>query len=74
MIDAQAVDRVRVLAIHKLQGVTILETSCEGYEAFRRLPPAVTWEGLELGKTGWNSDTGRACYKSDAALARPGIH
>ena len=47
----------------------VLETSCEDYDVFKSLPAVVTFKGVQCGKTGWSSDTHRACYKSGAMIA-----
>lgn len=47
----------------------ILETTCEDYDAFKALPQVVAFQGIKCGKTGWSSDTHRACYKSNSSIA-----
>jgi hypothetical protein len=46
-----------------------LETTCLDYDAFKALPKAVEYDGRQYSLTGWNSDTGRACYKTGLPLA-----
>lgn len=53
----------------RLEGELVLETSCEDYDTFRALPASVTYQVVVCGKTGWSSDTGRACYKEHARVA-----
>ena len=55
-----------------LSGEYIIETSCADYDEYAALPDAIEYDGLLLGKTGWNSDLCKACYKRSAArfLAR----
>lgn len=62
-------DAITLLVAAWVEGQLVLETGCEDYDAFKALPAAVTYQGVECGKTGWSSDTGRACYKSGAPVA-----
>jgi hypothetical protein len=39
------------------------------YDGYKSLPGAVTFMGVILGKTGWNSDNGRVCYQEGAPVA-----
>jgi hypothetical protein len=55
-------DAIAVVA-HRAHGETILETECLDYTAYTKLPQVVTYEHTMYVKTGWSSDTGRACYK-----------
>jgi hypothetical protein len=52
-----------------ITGHLVLETNCLDYDAYKALPQVVEYRGIECGKTGWNSDTGYACYQSSAYLA-----
>ena len=52
-----------------LDGELVLETTCRDYDHFVSLPDVVEYGGTLCGKTGWSSDTNRACYKSGAMLA-----
>jgi len=63
-------DIVTVSALHVIDGRTIVETLCVDYEHYRQLPDAIEFVNKILCKTGWNSDTGLACYKSGALYAR----
>lgn len=47
----------------------IIETTCVDYDAYKALPTAVRFEGRLYTKTGWNSDTGLACYKTGRPFA-----
>lgn len=67
---AQCVEAISVLEVQEFQGVRVLITSCTSYEEYKSLPKAVKFEGMVFGKTGWNSDTGRAYYRTDALIAR----
>jgi hypothetical protein len=62
-------DAITVEAAHIIDGETVLETTCRDFDHFCSLPAAVEFEGRVCGKTGWSSDTNRACYKSGARVA-----
>jgi hypothetical protein len=62
---------IRAIMVHHAgQGETIAEVDCEDYDHFTTLPDVVSYDGIILGKTGWNSDTGRAYYKSRAQVLK----
>lgn len=64
MMEAKrVVGTIIVLAHFDIDGEKILETNCEDYDRFCYIPDVVNFEGRIYCKTGWNSDTGRACYK-----------
>lgn len=62
-------DAIVVSASHIIEGETVLETSCSDFEQFCSLPAVVAFEGRVCGKSGWSSDTNRACYKSSMRVA-----
>jgi len=47
----------------------VIETPCSDYHYFASLPQVVNFEGRMCVKTGWSSDTNRACYKSGLPIA-----
>ena len=51
-------------------GVFVAETSCPSQEYFEELPEAIEFKEKKLGKSGWNSDIGRAYFRSDVKLAK----
>ena len=53
-----------VTAFQRIEGQMVVEVSCSNFEEFKALPEAVLFRGEKLGKTGWSSDRGYACYKS----------
>jgi hypothetical protein len=53
-----------ILAAHNIEGQTVLETECANYDCWLSLPSVVSYDGATCAKTGWSSDTNRACYKS----------
>lgn len=57
-------------AVVEAEGVTCVAVPCKDYEQYRTLPPAISHNGVICGKTGWNSDMGRAHYASDAKLMK----
>lgn len=61
---------LKLNALHVIEGEFIAETNCADYSAYRSLPVAIEVQGKVLGKTGWNSDTGIACYKEKVLLGR----
>ncbi len=63
------VNAIVITTVHKLDGTTVLETSCADFDAWQKLPQVVSYQGIICGKTGWSSDTGQACYKSTATIA-----
>lgn len=50
-------------------GITCLITTCGDYDYYASLPCVIEFEGRLFGKTGWNSDTNNACYKSHTSVA-----
>ena len=70
MNKAIPVDYIAVLASYVLDGQQIIEVTCADFDAYKALPDAVEWCGKILGKTGWNSDLGKACYKMGVSLAK----
>lgn len=48
----------------------VLETNCRDYDHYTTLPEVVNYQGVECGKTGWNSDRHYACYKASAHIAK----
>lgn len=52
----------------------VFETPCEDYERFAKLPGVCEFEGRLYAKTGWNSDTGLACYKTGRMIAKEKIN
>jgi hypothetical protein len=45
------------------------ETDCTDYDQYKVLPHAAELEGRVYVKTGWNSDRGRAYYKTGRQFA-----
>jgi hypothetical protein len=69
---AQTIPNAIVLdAIYVLDGEVILETTCRDFNHYITLPTAVMYDGRICGKTGWSSDTYKACYKTSAKVALP---
>lgn len=63
---------VRVIVAEQFDGGTCLTVDCSnGYDDFKSLPQAVTFNGKVFGKTGWNSDRGVAYYRDDEMVALP---
>ena len=49
---------------------SIATVDCLDYDAYRKLPEVIHYMGKTMGKTGWNSDSGYACYKTGVVLAK----
>lgn len=67
-------DAIMLIGAYIVEGETVLETTCRSFEHFCSLPDVVVFEGRVCGKTGWSSDTYRACYKSSAKVAYPAVN
>ena len=61
-------DAISLAGAYIVEGETILETICRDFDHFCKLPSALLFEGKVCAKTGWSSDTYRACYKSNVRL------
>jgi hypothetical protein len=51
-------------------GVKVVTVPCEDYAALKALPKAIEYKGDIYGRSGWNSDTCVAYYRTDKAVAR----
>jgi len=58
-----------VLSCHIIEGQVVIETNCRDYEHFTTLPEVVCFDEIHCAKSGWSSDTNRACYKSSKQIA-----
>jgi len=64
-----------VEAVQNCEGVTFLTVSLGGgehwdmFQTYSKLPQVVEFEGRLFGKSCWDSDKGRAYYRSDMAIA-----
>jgi len=74
-------DAVIVSAIYTLGGsynrsgtydplMKVIETECNCFDEYKALPKVIEYAGHVYGKTGWSSDTFRACYKTEVLVAR----
>jgi hypothetical protein len=70
-MGAKPTDHILVLASYRLENQGIIEVNCAYFDAYVTLPEAVEFRGEVYGKTGWNSDNCKACYKTGVPLARP---
>ena len=55
---------LRAVTVQVIEGKTCAMVDCHDYDHFRTLPDVVSYAGVMMGKTGWNSDTGHAHYQS----------
>lgn len=68
-------DAILVDSVQKVENITILVVSLGGgehwdmYQVYKNLPDVVTYDDQDFGKSAWNSDVGRAYYRSDYAIA-----
>jgi hypothetical protein len=63
-------EAIEVSRYGTVEGTLIVETPCEDFTAFAALPRAIEFNGKVCVRTGWSSDTGRACYKSGVPFAK----
>ena len=66
--DAVVLQRVELLP----NGVSVLIIPCAGYDELKKLPAVLKYRGARFGRTGWNSDSLVAYYRSDAIIALKG--
>lgn len=66
---AMPVNGITINSAYCLEGNYWLETDCADYDAWSQLPAVVNFENRVYGKTGWNSDNGKACYSSNKLVA-----
>jgi len=60
---------ISVTSHYSLGGCFFLETQCHDYDEYTRIPSAVSFDGRQYGKTGWNSDRGVAYLKTGRPFA-----
>lgn len=70
MIAQAAYEYLRLQSLHFIEGQYIAEVSCVDFDDYKALPDAITYDGKVLGKTGWNSDSCKACYKTNVLMAQ----
>jgi len=51
------------------EGWLYMSIEPDSYEAYKRLPAAVTFLNRTYAKTGWNSDTGKVAYCTSRPVA-----
>ncbi len=51
-----------------IEGNTCIVVTCHDFDHYKRLPAVVSFNGIKCGKTGWNSDTNRCHYQSNATI------
>lgn len=65
---------LKLNTVQVIEAEFVAETDCADYEAFCSLPAAIEIPGtvhkIILGKTGWSSDRGIACYKEGVTLGK----
>lgn len=61
-------DMLVALQVGVVEGTTCATVHCDDYEHFKQLPEVVSYNGMNLGKSGWNSDTQRCHYQSNVNI------
>lgn len=70
-MQAKAIkDAIPVSSTWEIEGENGFNTPCIDYDAWCVLPSVVAFAGERYCKTGWNSDTGMACYKAGLPIAK----
>ena len=70
MEKANKINAVTVISIEELpNGVNVIMTDCNDYDHYSNLPKAVEYKNTVYGKTGWNSDSNIAYYRTDQKVA-----
>ncbi|MBY0277914.1 hypothetical protein K2Z84_21480 [Candidatus Binatia bacterium] len=64
VIATPRTDCVRVTH-RSMSGFEDLVGACADFDAYKALPEVVEFDGRLWGLTGWNSDTGRACWQPE---------
>ena len=59
---------IKLQSIIWIEGEYIVEVECRDYNDYCALPAAISYDRMVMGKTGWNSDKCKACYKSKTGL------
>lgn len=55
---------IPIMSAYTLDGIKWAETSCRDYDQFATLPPAISIEGDVYARSGWNSDSCKAYYRT----------
>lgn len=53
-----------------IEGNTCIVLPCTDFDHFKKLPAVISYNGVKCGKTGWNSDTNRVHYQSNAIIVQ----
>lgn len=64
------VEYIAVRYAQQIDNDQLVEVNCSDFDEYKKLPDAIEFEGKVLGKTGWSSDTGYACYKQNVMLGK----
>lgn len=70
-MKASAIKEAITIIRHEILGVNekAIITRCDDYVMYKTLPSAVSFENEIYGKTGWNSDTRIAYFKTNQPVA-----
>jgi len=67
---ADVVDNaMTVIMAVPIDGVLCLAVDCENFDAYKRLPAALSYNGIVCGLSGWNSDKCVAYFQSNKPVA-----
>lgn len=70
-MEAKRIDSViKIVGVWAYAGDKCAEVDCRDSSAYCALPAAIELEGEVLGRTGWNSDLGRAYFKRSCKVAK----
>lgn len=61
---------IRVLQCDCIEGQHVAQVECGDFDVYVSLPAGIEFQGKLLGKTGWNSDSCKAYYKTGIPLGR----
>jgi hypothetical protein len=56
------------IIVGKSDDIDYATVNCRDYDHYKSLPDVVSHNGVQMGKTGWNSDIGAAFYQSNANI------
>jgi hypothetical protein len=63
-------DYITATSVATVENVLCIVVDCTDFDHYKSLPAVVSHDGRLCGKTGWNSDTGRAYYQSNAMIVK----
>ena len=61
---------IKLLCFYALGDDYVAEVNCKNYDEYESLPSVIRYNNFLMGKTGWNSDTWKCCYKNNVMIAK----